>query len=238
LLLAIDLRSVCVSMDYSYSYICSWFRYFSSRGVVAEPISELQTIGRSPSESTNSAKAAKSVIPVHCHTVDCAYNLHLLVEDYRPGYPQFSALIAADDSFFAFRSFRRLRARLLLLKQDKLSLLEHQLDQVDREETCPAFLGKSRCDRNQARLALMCQIETCLNEYGIIEDGPVVYQPTISLTKYRSASPENATSFELQACEAERCAKPAKLGRWVRLSLQRRDRVSRERSYQSRLLSG
>ncbi|KAK3374337.1 hypothetical protein B0T24DRAFT_626199, partial [Lasiosphaeria ovina] len=32
------------------------------------------------------------------------------IEDYPSGYPQYSALVSSHDPFFAFRSFRRLRA--------------------------------------------------------------------------------------------------------------------------------
>lgn len=35
------------------------------------------------------------------------------------------------------RRFLRLLARLLSLKQDKISLLEKQLDDLDQKETCP-----------------------------------------------------------------------------------------------------
>lgn len=46
-------------------------------------------------------------------------------------------------------------------------MLESRLDQVDREEPSPLFLGKSRCDRNEARISILSQIETSLAEYGI-----------------------------------------------------------------------
>ncbi|ATZ48866.1 hypothetical protein BCIN_04g00840 [Botrytis cinerea B05.10] len=87
------------------------------------------------------------------------------IQDYRPGYPQFSALISTHESFFLCRRFPRLRARLLLLKQDKLSLLEQRLDEIDQNEVCPLFLGQSRSDKNVARSALLSEIETSLAEY-------------------------------------------------------------------------
>jgi hypothetical protein len=89
-----------------------------------------------------------------------------LVEDYRPGYPRFTALLSAYDPYFLCRRFSKLRARLLLLKQDRLSVLEQKLEQVDHEETSPLFLGKSRCDRNSERISLLSDIESCLANYG------------------------------------------------------------------------
>ncbi|EFQ34255.1 uncharacterized protein GLRG_09399, partial [Colletotrichum graminicola M1.001] len=94
----------------------------------------------------------------------------LVVEDYPAGYPRFAALVAADDSFFVFRRFLRLRARILLLKQDNLSVLEAKLDQLDEDEESPLFLGKSRCDKNEARRALLHEIESGLVDYDSFTD--------------------------------------------------------------------
>lgn len=88
------------------------------------------------------------------------------VEDYRPGYPRYTSLISSHGPFFLFRRFNRLRARLLLLKQDKLAVLEKKLDDIDDAEAFPLFLGKSRIDRNQDRLAILAEIESNLSEYG------------------------------------------------------------------------
>ncbi|KAK1838550.1 hypothetical protein CCHR01_18822 [Colletotrichum chrysophilum] len=112
-------------------------------------------------QTTNVPQGKKS------KTVPRSYGLWLiyLVEDYRAGYPRFAALIAASDSFFTFRRFLRLRARILLLKQDHLSVLEEQLDQLDENEESPLFLGRSRCDKNDARHSLLREIEQCLADY-------------------------------------------------------------------------
>ncbi|KAK8135105.1 hypothetical protein PG984_007117, partial [Apiospora sp. TS-2023a] len=88
-----------------------------------------------------------------------------LVEDYRAGYPRFSALVAANTDFFVCRRFPRLRARLILLKQDKLAMLETQLDELDRNEDRPLFLGMSRADNNPARKSLLAEIDSHLAEY-------------------------------------------------------------------------
>jgi hypothetical protein len=94
-------------------------------------------------------------------------NSSKVIEDFRPGYPRFSALLSAHPSFFVCRRFNRLRARVLLLKQDKLSLLEQQLDEIDEGEKCALFLGKSRCDSNADRTAILAEIEDSLADYGM-----------------------------------------------------------------------
>ena len=88
------------------------------------------------------------------------------VEDYRPGYPRYSALIGSDDSFHICRRFSMLRARLLLQKQDKLSLLEKELERLDREEVADLFLGSNRLDGNTERQRVLCDVDTALADYG------------------------------------------------------------------------
>lgn len=95
-----------------------------------------------------------------------------VVEDYRPGYPRYTALLAAYDPYTICRRFSKLRARLLLLKQDRLSMLEERLEMIDREERSPLFLGKSRCDANPERITLLSEIDSQLAEYG-------TFRPTI-----------------------------------------------------------
>jgi hypothetical protein len=55
------------------------------------------------------------------------------------------------------------------LKQDKLSLLEQQLDDIDENEKCALFLGKSRCDSNADRAAVLAEIEDMLGDYGTLK---------------------------------------------------------------------
>ncbi|KAI0894895.1 CHAT domain-containing protein [Annulohypoxylon nitens] len=112
------------------------------------------------------------------------------IEDYRSGYPQFSALIAAYNGFFICRRFCRLRARVLLLKQDRLTLLEQQLDQVDQDETMPLFLGKMRGDRNQQRTKLMAEIEACLSDYDSF------LGKTHQILNMKTASPQDIKSLQ------------------------------------------
>ena len=94
------------------------------------------------------------------------YLIAATVEDYRAGYPQFSALIGSHSSFQVYRRFLRTRVRLLLLKQDEISVLESQLDGVDREETREIFLGNARRDVNAERNKLMVDLENALSNYG------------------------------------------------------------------------
>ncbi|KAK4213176.1 hypothetical protein QBC37DRAFT_440943 [Rhypophila decipiens] len=87
------------------------------------------------------------------------------VEQHPPGYPRYSALISANDHFFIARRFAKIRARILLLKQDKLSMLEERIQTIDRDERCPLFLGKSRCDRNTERIDTLVEMEERLADY-------------------------------------------------------------------------
>lgn len=87
------------------------------------------------------------------------------IEDYRPGYPRYSALVAAHDSFHICRRFSNIRARLLLLKQDKLAILEERLERIDKEERAALFLGSSRDDRNEERASVLAQTDQALADY-------------------------------------------------------------------------
>ena len=88
-----------------------------------------------------------------------------VIESYRAGYPRFSALLSSTPSFSTFRRFSRLRARLLLIKQDRLSALEERLDEIDEEEESPVFLGVSRMDNNADRQDVLKEIEEGLEDY-------------------------------------------------------------------------
>lgn len=88
------------------------------------------------------------------------------VEDAPAGYPRFAKLMGSHTTFLICRRFSDLRARLLLLKQDRISSLEEQLDRIDREETHPLFLGNSRRDRNEERKTVLADIDLALADYG------------------------------------------------------------------------
>ncbi|KAI1357171.1 hypothetical protein F5Y08DRAFT_354660 [Xylaria arbuscula] len=90
------------------------------------------------------------------------------IEDYPRGYPRFSALIASHDSFHICRRFSNLRARLLLRKQDKLSVLEKQLEKADQDEEMVLFHGSIRKDTNQERDSILSEIDAVLADYDAL----------------------------------------------------------------------
>jgi hypothetical protein len=92
---------------------------------------------------------------------------HNTVEEFRPGYPRYTALLSAHPSFHNFRRFTRTRLRLLLLKQDEIAVLEESLDKIDSAEECELFLGCRRRDTNPARQEILRQLKLSLAEYGI-----------------------------------------------------------------------
>ncbi|CAG7555634.1 unnamed protein product [Fusarium equiseti] len=85
---------------------------------------------------------AAPILPVAVPSAHPAKAQGRKIEDFRPGYPRYTSLISSHGPFFLFRRFSRLRARLLLLKQDKLAVLEKQLDDIDDAEAFPIFLAK------------------------------------------------------------------------------------------------
>ncbi|CAH0054875.1 unnamed protein product [Clonostachys solani] len=84
-----------------------------------------------------------------------------------PGYPLFSELIASHPSFHLCRQFGELRARLLLLKQDRLAELELELRRLDGDETNRLFLASRRSDRNQGRQDLITKIDLAMKDYDL-----------------------------------------------------------------------
>ncbi|KAF1828591.1 hypothetical protein BDW02DRAFT_593168 [Decorospora gaudefroyi] len=93
-------------------------------------------------------------------------NLHWnIVEDFPLGYPRYSALVASDTAFYICRRFSKTRARLLLLKQDKIAVLEERLTQIDDQEQSPLFLGMSRADSNPKRREILDELDIALRDY-------------------------------------------------------------------------
>lgn len=92
--------------------------------------------------------------------------LRTTIENHRAGYPQYSALLSCADNFLVFRRFKRMRSRILLLKQDKLTALEKRLDEIDKAEENPLFLGVSRVDGNKERQDTLFKIEEGLADFG------------------------------------------------------------------------
>ncbi len=87
-------------------------------------------------------------------------------ENHRAGYPRFAALLGAHPSFNISRRFSTARARLMMVKQDRLSILEAQLEQVDSVEENDLFLGNMRRDVNPTRKQILADMDAALADYG------------------------------------------------------------------------
>jgi hypothetical protein len=61
------------------------------------------------------------------------------------------------------------RARLLLHKQDSVSLLEDRLRAIDETEPRVLFLGSMRRDRNPERIQALKELDVALADYGKYE---------------------------------------------------------------------
>ncbi|KAF1984418.1 hypothetical protein K402DRAFT_434699 [Aulographum hederae CBS 113979] len=92
----------------------------------------------------------------------------LQIEEYRAGYPQFTALLSSHRAFQNVRRFTRVRMRLLLLKQDEVTVLEGKLDTIDSKEDRALFLGCTRRDTNAERKPTLQQLTTALAEYDLL----------------------------------------------------------------------
>ena len=91
-----------------------------------------------------------------------------IVESYRAGYPRFGAFLQSDRKFVVFRRFGQLHARVLLHKQDVITELEQRLNSFDDEETNAFFLNSRREDKNAERLLILTNLESKLQEYGLL----------------------------------------------------------------------
>lgn len=100
-----------------------------------------------------------------------------IVEDLPAGYPRYSALIASETPFGIYRRFRHVRHRRLLELQDRIVVLEYQLEQTDDLEIAPLRLAKLRADTNQERRHLMEELDRTLETYGSQPWPPVSHLP-------------------------------------------------------------
>lgn len=82
------------------------------------------------------------------------------------GYPQFSTLVGAHPVFSVSRRFSVVRARLLLLKQDRVAALEGQLEELDLQEPRSLYLGSFQADANAARKQVVKDLDEALAEHG------------------------------------------------------------------------
>jgi hypothetical protein len=84
----------------------------------------------------------------------------------RSGYPLYSSILSHTPELQCFRRFGEVRMRILLMKQDDVTLLEQELFEVDRVEKATLFLGSKRLDRNKKRKDILGKLETALADYG------------------------------------------------------------------------
>lgn len=89
-----------------------------------------------------------------------------IVEPSPLGYPQFSTLVGAHPAFSVSRRFSVVRARLLLLKQQRVATLEKQLRELDLQELRPLYLGSFQADANTTRWKVLKDIDEALADYG------------------------------------------------------------------------
>lgn len=79
-----------------------------------------------------------------------------------------------------FRQFTEVRMRLILYKQDEISVLEAELLAIDNAEERPLFLGARRRDQNQQRLDKLRQLDAALIEYGELSLSPLTVRGELS----------------------------------------------------------
>lgn len=99
---------------------------------------------------------------------------YLIVDDHPEGYPQLAAFVNADENFLIARKYGFLRSRVLLYRQDELSVLEKDLIKLDADdEEKREFALKSRKrdeetdkDPVYSRKVLIQKIDDKLKEYG------------------------------------------------------------------------
>ncbi|EWG54442.1 hypothetical protein FVEG_17320 [Fusarium verticillioides 7600] len=111
------------------------------------------------------------------------------VEDYRKGYPRFSALMAAHETFHILRRFSNARMRLLLHAQDRVVQLEERLDKIDNDETSPLFLSSRRRDKNYEREKTMKELHDAL------ESLDQQIERHVRISAFKDAHPQDVNSL-------------------------------------------
>jgi hypothetical protein len=69
-------------------------------------------------------------------------------------------------TFSVSRRFSAVRARLLLLKQDRVAVLEKRLEELDRQVQPQLHLGSFQADTNAARIQVLKELDKSLADYG------------------------------------------------------------------------
>ncbi|MCJ1262903.1 hypothetical protein MMC22_002773 [Lobaria immixta] len=114
------------------------------------------------------------------------------IEDYSNGYPRLAAFVTADPAFGVIRSFKNLHARNILMRQDRLSELEIQLNDVDAEEDTQLFLSSRRHDQNPKRRQVLADIDDALHAY---ERAISCYRNMVLLSRPTASSVQSVVNW-------------------------------------------
>jgi hypothetical protein len=86
------------------------------------------------------------------------------------GYKSYASWVASSDTFFHVRKFATLNARVILLLQDEISVLEEKLQELDRiyssKESGVINNGSFRDDQKTERVETMLSLKQKLLEYS------------------------------------------------------------------------
>lgn len=86
------------------------------------------------------------------------------------GYRGFSALLGSDNDFMIFRRFGALNARILLLLQDEIAVLEQQLHYLDAKYASPEASdihnGSFRLEALPQRSNILSEIQVKIQQYS------------------------------------------------------------------------
>lgn len=123
----------------------------------------------------------------------------LHVEDrYRPGYPLFSSFLGQYPEMQSFRRFGTVRMRLVLAQQDKITLLEQELSEIDKSEDRELWLGSMRRDKNGRRTDVLGQMNQELKLYGEFQSIPLETKPNS-----QERSENQASSVQTLTCRPD-----------------------------------
>jgi hypothetical protein len=119
------------------------------------------------------------------------------VEDYPAGFPRLAAFLNSDDDFAILRRFGKLHMRMLVQLQVELTLLEEELEKMDRSDDGSEFEYRLRSMEhketwNQSRKELESKILLKLHEYGKSSAFPKSSVPNTIFRRYCTNSCEHS----------------------------------------------
>lgn len=80
-----------------------------------------------------------------------------------------------------FRGFGQLHARVLLQKQDEITEIEQQINELDKNEATAFFLRSRRMDPSVERKKLIADAEQKLLDYSIASVPPCKEQRSLTI---------------------------------------------------------